>query len=355
MPKEILQTDAVVSESTYGDTLLPSRKEQVRAFVTAIGETRRSGGRVLIPSFALGRAQEVSQILLTSIASGLMPSALIYLDGLTRSVTEAYEGLLPLLPEAVRNRAKTSGQNVFLSGTVELVKDRKHWDQITGSDRPAIVIASSGMLHAGASLAYARAWLPHPENALFVVGYQDAESPGRRLLELQQGGDVLLPNGKGGWEAVPAYSRIERFYLSAHADRGGLIGLIARYQPGKILLTHGEVRARTNIAGYLNTKHDFSLPVAGEVVSLQDSGRRRGSFINTAPKKLEALKEKHARAKVQLSYDAETHEVRLSLPKELAGSLFGEDEYTIEVLRGKLSRIRLNERDTETMPEGELA
>ena len=95
--------------------------------------------------------------------------------------------------------------------------------------------------------------------------------------------------------------------------------------------------------------------MAGEVVSLQDSGRRRGSFINTAPKKLEALKEKHARAKVQLSYDAETHEVRLSLPKELDGSLFGEDEYTIEVLRGKLSRIRLNERDTETMPEGELA
>ena len=122
------------------------------------------------------------------------------------------------------------------------------------------------MLHAGASPAYARAWLPHPENALFVVGYQDAESPGRRLLELQQGGDVLLPDGKGGRETVPAYSRIERFYLSAHADRGGLIGLIARYQPGKILLTHGEVRARTNMAGYLNTRHEVSLPVAGEVV-----------------------------------------------------------------------------------------
>ena len=210
------------------------------------------------------------------------------------------------------------------------------------------------MLHAGASPAYARAWLPHPENALFVVGYQDAESPGRRLLELQQGGDVLLPDGKGGRETVPAYSRIERFYLSAHADRGGLIGLIARYQPGKILLTHGEVRARTNMAGYLNTRHEVSLPVAGEVVSLQDSGRRRGSFINTAPKKLEALKEKHARAKVQLSYDAGTHEVRFSLPKELDGSLFGEGEYTLEVLRGKLSRVKLNERDPETVHEAKL-
>ncbi|MGY2896769.1 MBL fold metallo-hydrolase [Deinococcus sp. UYEF24] len=347
MPKEIIQTDAVVSESTYGDTLLPSRKEQVRTFVTAIGETLRGGGRVLIPSFALGRAQEVTQILLTSMASGLMPSAPIYLDGLTRSVTEAYEGLLPLLPESLRNRVKTGGQGAFLTGTVELVKDRKHRDQITGSSKPAIVIASSGMLHAGASPAYARAWLPHPENALFVVGYQDAESPGRRLLELQQGGDVLLPDGRGGREPVPAYSRIERFYLSAHADRGGLISLIARYQPGKILLTHGEVRARANMAGYLNTKHEVSLPAAGEVISLQDSGRRRGAFISTPPKRLEATKERHARAKVQLTYEAETHEVRISLPKELDRTLFGEGEYTLEVLRGKLSRIKLNERDTE--------
>ena len=347
MPKEIVPTDAVISESTYGDTLLPSRKEQVRTFVTAIGDTLRGGGRVLIPSFALGRAQEVSQILLTSMASGLMPSVPIYLDGLTRSVTEAYEGLLPLLPEALRNRAKTSGQSVFITGTVELVKDRKHRDRITASDRPAIVIASSGMLHAGASPAYARAWLPHPENALFVVGYQDAESPGRRLLELQQGGDVLLPDGNGGREAVPAYSRIERFYLSAHADRGGLLGLIARYQPGKVILTHGEIRARANMAGYLNTRHEVSLPVAGEVVSLQDSGRRRGAFINPTPKKLEALKEKHARGKVQVRYDALTHEVRIALPENVAGALFGEGEYTLEVLRGKLSRIKLSERDLE--------
>ena len=349
MPKEIIQTDAVVSESTYGDTSLPSRKEQVRTFVTAIGETLRGGGRVLIPSFALGRAQEVTQILLTSMASGLMPSAPIYLDGLTRSVTEAYEGLLPLLPESLRNRVKTGGQGAFLTGTVQQVKDRKHRDQITASDRPAIVIASSGMLHAGASPAYARAWLPHVENALFVVGYQDAESPGRRLLELQQGGDVLLPDGKGAREAVSAYCRIERFYLSAHADRGGMLGLISRYSPGKILLTHGEVRARNNMARYLNTKHEVSLPVAGEIVSLQDSGRRRGTFIKLAPKKLEALKEKHARVKVQVRYDPEAHEVRIALPGNLDGAMFGEGEYTLEVLRGKLSRVKLIEQDSDTV------
>ncbi|MFB9994998.1 MBL fold metallo-hydrolase RNA specificity domain-containing protein [Deinococcus oregonensis] len=292
----------------------------------------------------------MTQILQTAMAGGLLPQVPIHLDGLTRGITEAYEEMLPLLPEALQNRSKVSKQRPFLAGTVNLVKDRREREGILASDRhrPAVVIASSGMLHAGASPQYARAWLPHAENALFVVGYQNAESPGRRLLELQQGGEVMLPDGNGSLEPIPAYSRVERFYLSAHADRGGLLGMIARYQPGKVILTHGEVRARTNMAGYLNTKQDVSLPTAGEVVALQDSGKRRGSFINLAPKKLEALKERHARTTVTVRYDATTHELAIQLPQQLDGSLFGEGEYTLEVLRGKLTRIKLKERDAET-------
>ncbi len=125
LPAAVTPVDAVVSESTYGDTLLPSRKEQVRAFVTAIGETLRGGGRVLIPSFALGRAQEITQILQTAMAGGLLPAVPIHLDGLTRGITEAYEDMLPLLPEALQNRTKTSKQRPFLTGTVNLVKDKR--------------------------------------------------------------------------------------------------------------------------------------------------------------------------------------------------------------------------------------
>ncbi|CAM3602497.1 Cft2 family RNA processing exonuclease [Deinococcus saxicola] len=308
LPAAVTHMDAVVSESTYGDTLLPSRKEQVRAFVTAIGETLRGGGRVLIPSFALGRAQEITQILQTSMASGLLPAVPIHLDGLTRGITEAYEDMLPLLPEALQNRSKVSKQRPFLTGTVNLVKDKREREGILASERPAVVIASSGMLHAGASPQYARVWLPHAENALFVVGYQDAESPGRRLL-----------------------------------------GMIAWYAPGKVILTHGELRARSNMAGYLNSKHDVGLPAAGELVPLKDSGKRRGSFMNTAPKKLEAMKERHARSTVSVRYDPETHEVRIALPDTLDGALFGEGDYTLEVLRGKTSRVKLREPDTEAM------
>jgi len=338
--------DAVISESTYGDTLLPSRKEQVRTFIAAIGETLKGGGKVLIPSFALGRAQEVTQILLGAMNGGQLPRVPIYLDGLTRDLTRLYEEMLPSLPETLRNWTKNSGQPAFLRDTVQLVKDRRERGRIIAAERPGVVIASSGMLHAGASPEYARAWLPEAHNALFVVGYQDAESPGRRLLELQSGGDVLLPNGDGGRSPVSAVCRVERFYLSAHADRSGLLGMIHRYPSGKVILTHGEVSARHNMAGYLNTKLEVALPKAGDMVALEDTGRRRGAFIR-ANKKQEAIREKHARAKVELHYDPETHQLIIDLPDDLNKSLFGEGSYTLEVLRGKLSKIKLRERDLE--------
>ncbi|AZI44425.1 MBL fold metallo-hydrolase [Deinococcus psychrotolerans] len=352
MPAEPISVSAVVSESTYGDTLLPSRKEQVKTFVTAIGQTLRGGGRVLIPSFALGRAQEITQVLLGAMTSGLIPKVPLYLDGLTRGITELYEDMLDELPDGLNNFKRSSGQPAFLREPLHLVKDRCERERIIHSDRPAVVIASSGMLHAGASPQYARAWLPSADNALFVVGYQDAESPGRRLLELQQGGEVMLPNDKGNLEPVSAYSRVERFYLSAHADRGGLIGLISRYPAGRMILTHGEVSARNNLAGYLNTKMDVSLPKAGDLVALKDGGHRRGAFIQASTKKLAATKERHARAKVEISYDAEHHVLVVELPDKLSGELFQSGEYSLEVLKGKLTKIKLVQRDTDTDQAG---
>lgn len=117
-----------------------------------------------------------------------------------------------------------------------------------------------------------------------------------------------------------------------------MITLISRYGPGKVLLTHGESAPRTNLAGYLNTKYDVNLPQAGEEVELRDSGRRRGTFISASPKKLEALKEKHARVAVEVRYDAQTHEVRISLPEGLDGRLFGPPPGSLRWLAKGLDR-----------------
>lgn len=353
MPAEVTPVDAVVSESTYGDTLLPARKEQVRSFVAATAQTLVQGGKVLIPSFALGRAQDIALILQSAIAGRQLPQVPVYLDGLTREVTTTYEELLPLLPEALQNRAETSRQPPFLSGAVQVVKDKEQREKIIGSKGPAVVISSSGMLHAGVSPLYARQWLPNPENALFIVGYQDAEAPGRRLLELENGGEVMLPDPDGeGFSSVAAYAQVQRYYLSAHADRGGLLGMIHRYDPGKVILTHGETAPRHALKSFLDTKKDVALPAAGEAVSLKDSGRRRRAFLSVPVAKTpEAIKQRHRRFATELNYDPNHHVLVLQLPKEIPGSLFADGTYTVEVVRGHLTKVKLTEHQKDAGEE----
>lgn len=354
LPINVMPVDAVVSESTYGDTLLPARKEQVRRFVAAAAETLTEGGKVLIPSFALGRAQDIALILQSAMMGKQLPSVPVYLDGLTREVTTAYEEMLPLLPEALQNRAETSRQPPFLSGGIELVGSSDKRESIIASRGPAIVISSSGMLHAGVSPLYAREWLPDPNNALFIVGYQDAEAPGRRLLELENGGEVLLPDPSGeGFSPVSAYAKVQRYYLSAHADQGGLLAMIHRYDPGKVVLTHGEAAPRNALKRFLDTKKEVALPAVGEEVSLQDGGRRRRAFLGKAARggaaqkarsaSPEAVKQKHRKFHAELNYDPEHHVLVLQLPEDIPGTLFGDGNYTVEVVRGTLTKAKLTE------------
>lgn len=82
----------------------------------------------------------------------------------------------------------------------------------------------------------------------------------------------MLPDGNGSLEPLPTYAWVDRFYLSAHVDRGGLLSMIARYHPSKVILTHGAVRAQTNMASHLDTKQNVSLPQAGEVVGYRTLG-----------------------------------------------------------------------------------
>lgn len=365
MPAEVTAVDAVVSESTYGDTQLPARKEQVRNFVAATAQTLRQGGKVLIPSFALGRAQDIALILQSAVAGKQLPHIPVYLDGLTREVTSTYEELLPLLPEALQNRAETSRQPPFLSGAVKLVQDAAMREKIIEGSGPAIVISSSGMLHAGVSPIYARQWLPNPDNALFIVGYQDAEAPGRRLLELQNGGEILLPDPSGeGFSPVAAYAHVQRYYLSAHADQGGLLGLIHRYAPQKVLLTHGETAPRFALRSFLDTKRDVVLPAAGEEISLLDSGKRRRSFLGVVGKKGEgrtkgtdteqkgsnppqAIKQLHRRFATEVNYDPEHHVLVMQLPEDVSGQFFGNGTYTVEVVRGRLTKVKLTQQEIQ--------
>jgi Cft2 family RNA processing exonuclease len=196
--------DAVITESTYGDVMLPSRKEQVRLLADAAGEVIQRGGRVLIPTFALGRAQEILDILVSHQRSGVLPHFPIYLDGLVRPMTRLYDELVDAgeMPKALTNLRKNSGRSPFFGeGDVRLIKSPGHRQRVISEAQPAVILASSGMLHAGPSVAYAHQILTEKDSALLTVGYQEEESPGRMLRELSHGaiGSPSPPARTGAW------------------------------------------------------------------------------------------------------------------------------------------------------------
>ncbi|MDZ7703619.1 MAG: MBL fold metallo-hydrolase [Trueperaceae bacterium] len=357
LPPQPIPVDAVVSEATYGDTQLPGRKDQISGFIEAIGQVVGRGGRVLVPTFALGRAQELVLLLLNHQASGVLPPTPIYLDGLVRTLTNAFEELLELLPAKLQNFVKSSGQPPLLREGVHVVKNKRERMRIAERSEPAVILASSGMLSGGASPVYARHILREVDSALFVVGYQDAESPGRRLLELQRGGEVMLPvqeRDVQGFEPVPALCEVSRYYLSAHADRGGILAHLSRYPSPRVVLMHGEGGARVALLESLKKDRQVDLPSNGQEVDLLAETRfSKPSKTNrpaaVAPPTqadtedaLQVRKYRHFKTDAAATVDGQRLVLEFDEEIDLA-HLFPEGRYRVEISKGAVTKVKLRE------------
>lgn len=244
-PKEKIKVDTIISESTYGDTQLPSRKEEIRAFIKGVMEVLEQGGRILIPSFALGRAQEIILILLSHMVSKIIKECPIYLDGLVRAVCREYHDLFEYLPDELRNFVKNAQSSLFYRETVEVITSNNQRNKILADTSPCIIIASSGMLSGGVSPLYAKKLAGEEKSAIMVVGYQDEESPGRKLLMAKKGDEIPIKN-----ELTELKCDVSQYKLSAHADRVGLVNFLTKFPSYSVILVHGETNPRREL---LNT------------------------------------------------------------------------------------------------------
>ena len=329
VPEEV---DVVVTETTYGNLELPSRKKQNGDFIAQVGKVLREGGRVLVPTFALGRAQDV---LLTLTRQ--LPGVPIYLDGLTREITRLFAGMPEHLPEGVRNQLK-NGTNPFFGSQVTLVEDRREREYLIHNPTPAVILASSGMLSQGVSPLYAKHILQEPGSAVLIVGYQDAESAGRQLLE---GRDELMLNG----EAITVSSHIERFYLSAHADRLGISQHVSRYPSERLVLTQGEGGAREAIFDLFHKERHVDRPRVGEWVDLVGETRVRRKMAPSPAPKRNAIRIRRYKTEVGVTHEGNS--VVIELPETFDLSLFPEGKYRLEANLAAIASVKLVER-----PEG---
>ena len=221
--------DALILESTYGGRLHANRAVQERKLVETVAHVTAAGGKVLIPAFALGRAQEVLLIFDENMRRGEMPPVPVWADGMVRAICQTYPSFIDALPLTLQEQ---NGQ--FFNTRIRPVQNAEQRNALIWNPGPAVIVASSGMLAGGPSLTYARDMAANPEHAILLTGYQDEESPGRRLQELGQRGAGSLRRAASlhlGAYKLDVHCHVATYSLSAHADEGQLISLAEAIDP----------------------------------------------------------------------------------------------------------------------------
>lgn len=233
-----LRPDVLILESTYGERLHSTRRTEEERLAKVVEETTEAGGKVLIPAFAVGRAQEVLLILKAASAKKKLIPIPIYVDGMVKDILRIYQLHPNFLRRELAKRVWRE-REIFYSDTVQPVDSGPLRQRIAESSEPCCIISSSGMLRGGQSIFYAEHLMKGKQNCIAITGYQDEESPGRQLmnlLEADEGTERVLEIGE---RRLPLGCRLGKYELSAHAGRVELIGLIQKLAPRKVFLIHG--------------------------------------------------------------------------------------------------------------------
>ncbi len=228
--------DVMVMETTRGTYDRPAgqtHQTEANRLIESMAKIISEGGNVLIPCFALGRAQEIFNLIHIAKAMEAIPwECPVYSGGLGLDIAEHIAAV-----------SKKYGQFHFGKSCLEGVLPLRD-EIIPGKDfdKKGIYVLGSGMMMPNTpSYAAAAALMEHRENAIYFVGYADPETPAARLLKCPKNADFAFPElsyvGK-------ANCRVAKFDLSSHAERSEILKFILDKDPRCVILTHGSLEAR---------------------------------------------------------------------------------------------------------------
>uniref|UniRef100_A0A9J7YLD2 Integrator complex subunit 11 n=1 Tax=Cyprinus carpio carpio TaxID=630221 RepID=A0A9J7YLD2_CYPCA len=221
--------DILISESTYATTIRDSKRCRERDFLKKVHETVERGGKVLIPVFALGRAQELCILLETFWERMNLKAPIYFSTGLTEKANHYYKLFITWTNQKIR---KTFVQrNMFEFKHIKAF-DRSYAD----NPGPMVVFATPGMLHAGQSLQIFKKWAGNEKNMLIMPGYCVQGTVGHKILNGQK---KLEMEGRA---TLDVKLQVEYMSFSAHADAKGIMQLIRMAEPRNMLLVHGEAK-----------------------------------------------------------------------------------------------------------------
>lgn len=257
-PQKTERADYVIMESTYGDRLHEAaRPDYVKDLAGLIQETFDRGGNVVIPSFAVGRTQEVLYILRKIkednlvTGHGVFP---VYVDSpLAVEATEIFERNVYECFDEEAMELVRQGINPLSFPGLKLSITSDESKAINFDETPKVIVSASGMCEAGRIRHHLKHNLWRPECTILFVGYQSVGTLGRKILE---GAEEVKLFG----ETVDVRAAIVAFKgMSGHADKRGLIDWLSGFEekPLRVFIVHGEDSVCTAFAGELSREHGY--------------------------------------------------------------------------------------------------
>lgn len=258
----------LVSESTYGDRLHPPLEAMDEALVDLIGRVSKRGGKIIVPSFALERAQEIVYAIKRLRVKGLIPNIPVYVDSpLTVKITDVFK----MHPECFDEETRAliaSRESPFEFENLRYVSEREDSKAIDASHEPCIIISASGMCEAGRVLHHLKASVEDPKNAVCIVGFQAPHTLGRRIVERRQRVKIF------GVERDLRAEVVVMNGFSAHANQKDLVAYAEHTrdtgQLDQVILVHGEPGPQRTLKEKLAERgiKKVSNPAPGDVIEV---------------------------------------------------------------------------------------
>lgn len=254
-PELYARVEGVIIESTYGDGTLPRYEDGEEKLRTLVRAAIQRGGRVLIPCFAVGRAQAM----IATLMEDPEITVPVYLDGMIWDATAIHTAYPEYLSRYLQGQILRRQKNPFVDPRLKGIGSSEERRAVLTTSHPCIVLSTSGMLQGGPVMEYLKAFAGDPKNMLLFVGYQAEGTLGRRIQK--------------GWKYIPVEGRDEGLELklevqtvegySGHSDQRELMAFIRalKTKPRKIIANHGEPMT---ISNFVRAMHrDFGVDTEG--------------------------------------------------------------------------------------------
>ncbi|MCK4293628.1 MAG: MBL fold metallo-hydrolase [Planctomycetes bacterium] len=249
--------DYVFIESTYGDRVHQGPEDTKKEIAEVINTTKKAGGKIIVPSFALERSQEVLYYINELLLAGAIPQLTVFLDSpMAARITKVFKHHPELFDEEMTEFIDNHESPFNFPGLkiVQSTKESKAINQIRGT---IMVIAGSGMCTGGRVKHHLVNNISNGRNTIMFVGYQAMGTLGRRIVNGEKEVRIL-------GQEYPVKARIARIGgFSAHADREELLRWLRglKKPPRKLFVVHGEANSAQQFGDYVRKETGWKVSV----------------------------------------------------------------------------------------------